>query len=168
MPAATSLAIAGLAVSIIGAAGSAATSYMASKEAKKQAKEEKKRQELEQRRERLKTIREGRIKRAQTLNTGAQIGATGSSGLSGGLSSTSSQVGTNLGYSTQVEGINDNIYKSSKRIASLQQLGSISSGIGSIGGAVFGNAGAISNAFSSPTPSLASTPSGNKYAGRPF
>ena len=143
------IAIVGLAISAAAAAGSAYVSYKSGKEAKKQAKEEKSRAELEQRRARLKTIREGRVKRAESLNAGASQGTMGSSGLSGGLASVGSQVGTELGFSTQVGAINDNIFKSSMKQAKFQQMGSIFGGIGQIGGAMFSNSGAISGAFGS-------------------
>jgi len=74
-------------------------------------------------------IREAQIKRAQVSNMGAQTGAVGGSGLGGGLSSLSSQVGSGLGFASQMSALSDQITKYTQQaqlwgdIAGLGQLG---------------------------------------------
>lgn len=54
-------------------------------------------------------IRQSRIAQSSMLNVGAQAGGVGSSALAGGVGSVGSQLGSNLGYMSQVANVNTEI-----------------------------------------------------------
>ena len=85
---------------------------------------------LQNRRSQRQALREQQIKQSQ-MKVGAQaLGASGGSGLSGGLSGLSSQLGSNMGYSGQLSGINNSITMANQAAANSQ-------GIADFGGLVF-------------------------------
>ena len=144
MPAATSIAIAGLALAAVGTGVQFVAGRKQAKAGRKAAKEHQKLAALEASRARRRTIREARIARGAALNVAGQVGAGQSSGLRGGLSSLASQAGANLGFSTGTEAIGRNITKFGLQASKAASLGAIGGGIASLGGALFSNAGALS------------------------
>lgn len=103
--------------------------------------------ELQARQERVATqrsqrqaIREAQIRRAQTLASSQGFGALDSSGVAGGVSSLSSQLGSTLGFSTEMSGL-------SQRITKLRTKADTYSALGNLGFTVFNAAGGF-NAFS--------------------
>lgn len=54
-------------------------------------------------------IRQARVAQASMTNVGAQTGGMGGSGLSGGISSVGSQLGSNLGYMSEIASANTQI-----------------------------------------------------------
>jgi len=66
-------------------------------------------QEVQARASRRRSIRAAQVQRAQTLASAQGLGATGSSAVAGGISSLSSQLGTSLGFQTQMSGLSRDI-----------------------------------------------------------
>lgn len=142
--AAAAIGVAGLALAGVGTAVQFVAGRKRAKAEKKQAEEQQRLQRLQARREQRRAIRESRIRRGAALNVSAQTGARESSGLAGGLSGLSSQVGAEVGFTGQTLGISENIFKFGRRAASAAQTQSLGAGITSIGGSIFG----ARNAFS--------------------
>ena len=119
---------------------SAVTTYKATQQEKKRFNLEKKRQEVDTRYKRRKLIREAQLQRAAATASAFGSGAFFGSGLAGGLSSLTSQVGEGLGHSTQMSGLARDINKTNQKISNLQglaALGKLGMDIGYGGGASF-------------------------------
>ncbi len=84
--------------------------------------------ELSARRSRIRALRESQILRARTLATAEGAGAVGGSAVAGGVSALGSQLGSALGYQTQLTGINRNISVLSQNAADLTASANIASG----------------------------------------
>ena len=84
--------------------------------------------ELQARRSRIRALRESQILRARTMATAEGAGAVGSSAVAGGVSALGSQLGSALGYQTQLTGINRNISTFSQNAADLTASANIASG----------------------------------------
>jgi hypothetical protein len=54
-------------------------------------------------------IRQARVAQSTMQNVGAQTGGMGSSGMAGGVASVGSQLGSNLGYMSQIASVNTQI-----------------------------------------------------------
>lgn len=54
-------------------------------------------------------IRQARVAQSTMQNVGAQTGGMGSSGMAGGISSVGSQLGSNLGYMSEIASVNTQI-----------------------------------------------------------
>lgn len=90
--------------------GAAATSR-AQEQAKQQYAAETKKAEIQNIRSVRQQIRQSRIAQSSMLNVGAQTGGMGGSALAGGMSSVGSQLGSNLGYMSQIASANTAIGK---------------------------------------------------------
>lgn len=84
--------------------------------------------ELSARRSRVRALRESQILRARTLATAEGAGAVGGSAVAGGVSALGSQLGSALGYQTQLTGINRNISVLSQNAADFTASANIASG----------------------------------------
>jgi hypothetical protein len=120
----TALAIGALAVSAAGTVKSIQAQ-------KKAAKKQDKLANLSARRDRRRAIREARLARATTLNTGAQVGAGESSGVAGGIASTGSQLGSNLGFSTQSQALGKDISRLNSRAALFAGIAGVAGSVSS-------------------------------------
>ena len=101
---------------IIGLVAQGVSGFLSRKEEKKGRKEQRaarelaeRREQVEERRRRRREIRQKRIAAGQVVNNAASVGALGSSGPAGGLSSLSSQLGTSQGYASHISGLNQGI-----------------------------------------------------------
>lgn len=93
-------------VLMVGAAVVGAVTAVKSAQAQsKAAASAQKQQELSYSRSQKQAIREAQIRRATATASAQSMGALASSGFSGGVSSLSSQVGSTLGYSSQLSGL---------------------------------------------------------------
>lgn len=101
----------------IGSVISAVSGLAAMNQQKKAAALQQKQSELQNRRSQRQAFREAQIRRAQSTVSSVAGGSNFSSGLAGGMSSLSSQLGETLGYSSQMSGLN-------KQISMAQQRGS--------------------------------------------
>jgi hypothetical protein len=143
--------------------------------AQKQAAEAQQRQqELAASRERRQAIRAGIVQRARLRAQAQVMGAGGGSGVAGGISSISSQIGANLGFGTQMTGLGREYTAATGRAADFgaqagiyQARASSASQMSSMGFSMFGQAGgfgsgSIFSGFggSSPSPFVMNGPSG--------
>jgi len=96
-------------VTAVAAVVGAVSSVRSANAQKKAGEAAQKQQEIQSSASRRAAIREMQIKRAQTVASAQAAGVVGGSGVSGGLSSLGSQVGANLGYSSQMSGLSREI-----------------------------------------------------------
>ena len=148
MPAATSIAIAGLALAAAGTAVSIQQQAKGNRAAKKASKEEEKARAQASARERRKTIRETRVARGAALNAANQVGAGESSGLSGGLSSLSTQRDSNLGFSINQEEFGKSIARFQTKANKAFGRAATAQGVSDLGAAAFSFAAPRSELFS--------------------
>lgn len=88
--------------------GTAGTVYSVNQQ-KKAARATQKQQVEQSRRSQRQALREAQIRKAQTQQTATATGAQFGSGLAGGISSLGSQVGSTLGFSSMMSGLNKTI-----------------------------------------------------------
>jgi len=120
----------------------------AQEQAKQQYAAETKKAEIQNVRSVRQQIRQSRIAQSSMLNVGAQTGGMGGSGLSGGISSVGSQLGSNIGYMSQIASANtaiggfalgySNEMANASMAASRQQLASAQLGMAT---SIFGGLG---------------------------
>lgn len=121
---------------VAGSAGSIYSSNQARKASKEAARAEQRRAEVQNVRNVRQAIREARLAQGSLVAQGANAGTIGSTGVAGGLSSVSSQLGSNLNYLSSIAEENTNIFnaslKSAQYQANAQIFGTISSAAGSV------------------------------------
>jgi len=164
-------AVIGAVVGAVGTVMQVSAARKAAKAQQRMADLQERQQQIATRRSRRQAIRQAQIVRAQAISAGANYGGLQGSGLAGGLSSLGSQVGAELGFSTQMSGISSDINAAQKDFLKAQQQGSMWGAIGGLGFSVFRQAGGF-GAFSggrSPTPtSPAAATGGGGYVSYPF
>lgn len=120
-----------LGAAVAGTAGSIYSTNEARKASKESARAEQRRAEVQNVRNVRQAIREARLTQGSLVAQGANSGTIGSTGVAGGLSSVSSQLGSNLNYLSQIAEENTNIFnaslKASQYQANAQIFGTISS-----------------------------------------
>jgi len=124
-----------LALFAVGAASSVASVVQANKAAKAQRRGvEAQRQQAQSQanRSRRQAIRQNLIARAQLQNQAAAAGVSGGSGISGSLSSATSQFGANLGFSGVQQGLQNNIFQAQSQAIKYQGLASAFGGLSSL------------------------------------
>lgn len=128
--------------------------------------------ELSAKRQSMEIYRTAQRARALALNNATNQGAAygNSSGLAGGYGQISGQTTTNLNGVNQnlmigrdIFGINDQISQAKMQLASVQGDQSLFQGLGSLGGAITGSAGTLSNIYQ-----YANAPSGPITLGGPM
>jgi hypothetical protein len=125
--------VAGAGIQAYGAIQSARAQQQASAVQQRQAR-------VQATRQRRQGIRQAILARGQALNVAAGTGQLGGSAVSGGLASVSSQLGSNLGYGTQMEGLSRDYFGLTQRAARMGSLAQIGGSISNIGFAVAGSA----------------------------
>jgi hypothetical protein len=106
-------------------------------------------------------IRQARVAQSSMTNVGAQTGGMGSSGLAGGVSSVGSQLGSNLGYMSQIASANTEIGAAAMRYSTEMGNASMAASraseygaIAGLGSTIFGAVGGV-GAFRTPkTPTV--------------
>lgn len=120
-----------LAIAVAAAGASIYSSNQARKASKEAARAEQRRAEVQNVRNVRQAIREARLAQGSLVAQGANAGTIGSTGVAGGLSSVSSQLGSNLNYLSSIAEENTNIFnaslKSAQYQANAQIFGTISS-----------------------------------------
>jgi uncharacterized protein YoxC len=101
------------------------------------AGEQRKQEELTYRRQQRAAIREAQVRRAQGMATTQASGVASSSLTGGGISSIGSQVGSTLGFGTQMSGISQNITNLGIQSANATQQANMFGSIANIGSSVF-------------------------------
>ncbi len=138
---------------VIGAVATVGGTVMQYKAQKKAAAASRRQQDLSTQRSNRQSIREAQLARAQAIAAGASMGALGGSALAGGLGSLGSQLGSGLGFSSQMSGLSADIEK-------FQQKAAMWGGVASMGGSLFQLGGGFDGlkAAMQPRPARAPTP----------
>ena len=146
-------------VAVIGAVATVGGTIMAHNAQKKAARAAQKQQDLSTQRSNRQAIREAQLRRAATIAAGASMGAMGGSALAGGLSSLGAQLGSGLGFSSQMSGL-------SAEISKYQQKAEMWGSVASMGGSLFQAAGGF-DAFGSKADTSGKPPTKTPvYTGR--
>jgi hypothetical protein len=117
----------------IGAVASVAGTYTSYRNQKKAAAASAQQQQIATRRSRRQAIRQAQIARAQAIASASAQGATGSSASLGGVSALGSQLGSGLGYSTQMSALSGDITRYTSRAQTGQAIAGIGSSMMSLG-----------------------------------
>jgi len=144
---------------VIGAVATVGGTVMQMSAQKKAAAASKRQQDLSTTRSNRQSIREAQLQRAQAIAAGASMGAIGGSAMAGGLGSLGSQLGSGLGFSSQMSGLSADIEKFQNRAATW-------GAVASMGGALFQAGGGFDGirAAMQPKAKQAPQPSMNPYA----
>ena len=102
---------------VIGAVATVGGTVMQYSAQKKAAKAAQRQQNLSTQRSNRQAIREAQLQRAQAIAAGASMGALGGSALAGGLGSLGAQLGSGLGFSSQMSSLSNDINKFQQRAA---------------------------------------------------
>lgn len=135
--AATTLATIGLVTSVVGTVGGLAMQAKANSAQRKAIQEQQKGEQARYRMEQRQAIRRAQIQRAQMIASAGAAGATDTSGLSGGISSIGSQLGSGLGYASMQSAIGANIAQYQTQAARATGMGQMFSGLAGLGGSLF-------------------------------
>lgn len=130
------LSIGLLAIAGAGTVGSISETRKAGKAAERQAQAEQRRAEIQNIRSVRQNIREARLAQASLINQGAISGTMGSTGVMGGLSSVSAQLGGNLNYISQIAEENTNIFNAALAGAKAQTNATIFGQVGQLAGSM--------------------------------
>lgn len=144
--------------SIAGAGAAVVGTVSANRNAKKQVAAQQQQQEVSARHERMQAIRQAQIQRAAAAMTSVGAGSSDSSGASGGIGSIGSQLGTNMGYASQMTGL-------SRMISSFGQRAQTAQGIAGLGMSAFNALGGFGNMFGG---NQAVGPQGSPYPTTPY
>ena len=144
---------------VIGAVATVGGTVMQYNAQKKAAKAAQRQQNLSTQRSNRQAIREAQLQRAQAIAAAASMGALGGSALAGGLGSLGAQLGSGLGFSSQMSSLSNDINK-------FQQRASTWGAIAGMGGSLFQAAGgfdAFGQAFNkqptkAPIPAMMTSP----------
>jgi len=142
------IALAGLAVSAVGAIGSYVQGQKAADSAADAEKAKQRMAEVEAQRERIKQVREARIRRAQVVASSQNTGLGGfSSGVAGATSSIASQTASNIGSINQTEAFASQASSALQKSANYQVGAQTWQTIGNAGTSIFNNAGGFTTIF---------------------
>lgn len=136
---------------VISAVAGVAGTVLSYTQQNKQAKLQQRQQALATRRSRRQAIRQAQITRAQATASAQGAGALQSSGARGGIGAIGSQLGEQLGFSTQMSGL-------SRDIASAASKASLFGSIGQLGFTAFSSLGGFEQ-LQQTAPAKAQTPS---------
>lgn len=95
---------------------------------KKAAAASTRQQELVAARDRRQAIREAQIRRAQGMSSAQAMGVAGSSVSGGGAASIGSQLGSTLGFSSQMSGLSANITRLSSQASMYGDIAGLAAG----------------------------------------
>lgn len=138
---------------VIGAVATVGGTVMQYSAQRKAAKAAQRQQNLSTQRSNRQAIREAQLQRAQAIAAGASMGALGGSALAGGLGSLGSQLGSGLGFSSQMSGLSADIEKFQQRAATWGAVAGMGSSLFQLGGGFDGLKQATPQ--KAPTPSMA-------------
>ena len=98
-----------IAALVVGAVASVVGTVKSASAQRKSLRAQRQQQAVQTRRSRRASIREAQIRRATAVSGAVGAGSFGGSGSQGGIGSIASQLGNNLGFSTQMSGLSDRI-----------------------------------------------------------
>lgn len=139
-------------LSVIGAVATVGGTVMQYSAQKKAAKASKQQQDLSTQRSNRQSIREGQVQRAMAIAAASSMGAMGGSAIAGGLGSLSSQIGSGLGFSSQMSGLSGQIEKYSKQASTWGAVASAGSSLFQAGGGFDGMKALFDTNGRRPTP----------------
>jgi len=126
---------------------------------REQAEQERRRADIQNTRSLRQSIRQSRVARATILNTGANVGTSGSSGVQGGAASVGSQSSANMGYFSALQDVNSNVTTIQGNQAnlfaesgSIQADAAMAGAIGTLGNTIFSSAGGFKTIFDATQP----------------
>ena len=119
---------------VIGAVATVGGTVMQYNAQKKAAAASKRQQDLSTTRSNRQAIREAQLRRAQAVAAGAAVGGLGGSAMAGGLSSLGSQLGSGLGFSSQMSGLSADIEKFQSKAAMWGAVAGMGSSLFQAGG----------------------------------
>lgn len=128
---------------VIGAVAAVGGTIMQYSAQRRAAKASRKQQELSTQRSNRQAIREAQLRRAEALSAASSMGVLGGSAIAGGLSSLGSQLGSGLGYSSQMSSLSADIEK-------FQQKAAMWGAVSGMGGSLFqagGGFGGLAESF---------------------
>lgn len=138
MAAFTSIALGiGAAASVAGVVGQQKAAKQQARAQRQAAAEQQKAQQLQYRRSQRQAIRQAQLARAQSIVTAGAVGGDTGSGSAGGLSGLGSQLGGNLGYGSQLSGLNANIGAFNQQAANAAFRGQTFGALAGIGKSLF-------------------------------
>ena len=139
MAAFSSIALAvGAAATVGGTLYAANQQRRAASAAERQAEAQQQQQTVATRRSRRQAIRRQQIARAQAISSAQGSGSLRSSGASGGIGALTSQLGEQLGYSSQQSDLSGIISEESRNIAEANQLAQLGSSVAGLGQSAMG------------------------------
>jgi hypothetical protein len=130
-------------IAAVSAVATVAGTVMSYNSQKKASAASAKQQQLSTDRSNRQAIREAQLQRAMAISAASSMGALGGSALSGGLGSLSSQLGSGLGFSSQMSSLSKDIEKYQQKAATWGAVASMGSTVFSaVGGfGAFGSTG---------------------------
>ena len=126
-----------LAAAIAGTAGSIYSTQQAGRAAQRQGEAEQRRAEVQNVRSVRQSIREARLAQASLQSQGALSGALMGTGVAGGMSSVSSQLGGNLNYIASIAEENTNIFNAATAGAKASTNATIFGQVGQLAGGAY-------------------------------
>lgn len=117
-------------LAIIGAVTSVGGTIASVSAQRKASRLQQRQQDLATRRSQRQAFREAQIRRAQTMASAQALGAVGSSAVAGGTASLGSQLGSSLGFASQMSGL-------SNQISMAQSRANTAAAVANFGGDIF-------------------------------
>lgn len=124
----------GPAIAVIGAVASVVGTVASIGASRRAAAEQRKQTALVARRERRSAIRGMQIKRAQALASAGAVGAGTGSGAIGGIGALTSQLGSNIGFGTQMSALSNLITKHQQQASTFAGIAGLGQGLYRMGG----------------------------------
>lgn len=152
-------------IAAVSAVATVGGTVMAYREQKKVADAQRTQQGLATTRSNRESIREAQLRRAMAIASASSMGALGGSALAGGLGSLGSQLGSGLGFSTQMSALSSNINKASQKAETWGAVASMGSTLWQASGGFSAFNGTGDTSAKKPTPPT-STPPRVSHAGR--
>ena len=144
----------GPAVAVIGAVAAVGGTVMQYSAQKKAARASRRQQELSTQRSNRQAIREAQLQRAMAIAAASQMGALGGSALAGGLGSLGSQLGSGLGFSSQMSSLSADIEKYQSRAATWGAVASMGGSLFQAGGGFGAFSAGADTSRKAPTPPM--------------
>lgn len=139
---------------VAGGASAVVGTIQQNRYAKRSANAQREQQQTSARHERMQAIRQAQLQRAAATMTSIGSGSNDSSGAAGGIGSISSQLGTNMGYASQMTNLSGVIGQSATRQ-------SMWGGVAGIGSSLFKMSGGFGAMGFGPQANVG--PQGNYY-----
>ena len=142
-------------VAVVSAVATVGGTIMAYREQKKAAEAGRKQQQLATDRSNRESIREAQLRRAMAISAAASMGALGGSALAGGITSLGSQLGSGLGFSSQMSSLSGDIERATQKAQTWGAIASMGSTLWQASGGFANFNGTGDTSAKKPTPATA-------------